>query len=77
MPNAAAKVASIKKANPELFKQEKSLARKITDSSLYDWNSTARFLLTQLAVLAMDEDRATILTMRQTCIKPTKKAGAG
>lgn len=37
-------------------KEEKSLARKIAESSLYDWNATARFLLTQLAVLAMDED---------------------
>jgi hypothetical protein len=37
-------------------KEEKSLARKIAESSQYDWNATARFLLTQLAVLAMDED---------------------
>jgi len=37
-------------------KEEKSLARKIAESSLYDWNATARFLLTQLAVLAMDKD---------------------
>jgi hypothetical protein len=35
---------------------EKSLARKIAESSLYDWHPQARFLLTQLAVLAMDED---------------------
>jgi hypothetical protein len=34
----------------------KSLGRKITDSSLYDWNATARFLLSQIAVLRMDED---------------------
>ena len=34
----------------------KSLPRKIAESSLYDWNSTARFLLNQLAVMAMDED---------------------
>lgn len=36
--------------------EDRSLARKIAETSLYDWNSTARFLLTQLAVLAMDED---------------------
>jgi hypothetical protein len=36
--------------------EERSLARKIVESSLYDGNATARFLLTQLAVLAMDED---------------------
>jgi hypothetical protein len=53
---AVAKAQAIKKNHPELFPQPKSLAWRITDSSLYDWNSTARFLLTQLAVLAMDED---------------------
>lgn len=54
---AAAKAKEIRAKHPELFpQQEKSLAWKVTDSSLYDWNSTARFLLTQLAVLAMDED---------------------
>jgi hypothetical protein len=38
-------------------KEEKGLARKIAESGLYDWNSTARFLLTQVAVLSMsDED---------------------
>lgn len=36
--------------------ESKSLGRKITDSSLYDWNATARFLLSQIAVLRMDED---------------------
>ena len=35
---------------------EKSLARKICESSLYDGQPVARFLLNQLAVLAMDED---------------------
>ena len=35
---------------------ERSLARKITDSSLYDGKPVARFLLVQLAVLAMKED---------------------
>ena len=35
---------------------EKTLARKITDSTLYDHQPTARFLLVQLAVLAMKED---------------------
>jgi len=35
---------------------EKSVARKIAESSLYDWCPTARFLLTQIAILAMDED---------------------
>ncbi len=54
---AYAKAQEIKAANPDLFPpQDKSLAWKITDSSLYDWNPTARFLLTQLAVLSMDED---------------------
>jgi Helix-turn-helix domain len=53
---AATAAKKIKAAHPELFQQEKSLARKIAESSLYDWNPTARFLLTQLAVLAMDED---------------------
>lgn len=38
------------------IEHEKSLARKITDSSLYDGQPAARFLLVQLAVLAMDED---------------------
>ena len=36
-------------------KEEKSLARRIAESSLYDWNSTARFLLTQIAVLSMSD----------------------
>ena len=36
--------------------EEKSLGRKIVESSLYDWNPTARFLLNQLAVMRMDED---------------------
>jgi hypothetical protein len=57
---AFAKAQEIKKANPELFRsqEEHSLARKITDSNLYDWNATARFLLTQLAVLAMRNEEA-------------------
>jgi hypothetical protein len=39
--------------------EDRSLARKIAESSLYDWKPTARFLLTQLAALAMpDEDAA-------------------
>src|SRR5271167_4180001 len=37
-------------------KEEKSLARKVAESSLYDGSATARFLLTQLVVLAMDKD---------------------
>src|ERR1035438_4143060 len=55
---AYAKAKELMAQNPEMFKSQEphTLARKITDSSLYDWNSTARFLLTQLAVLAMDED---------------------
>jgi hypothetical protein len=37
--------------------EDRSLARKIAESSLYDWKPPARFLLTQIAVLAMaDED---------------------
>lgn len=35
---------------------EKTLGRKIVESSLYDWNDTARFLLSQIAVMRMDED---------------------
>jgi hypothetical protein len=53
---AAAAAKKIRKEHPELFQQEHTLARKITDSSLYDWNPQARFLLVQLAVLAMDDD---------------------
>jgi hypothetical protein len=41
---------------PKYKSGEKTLARKITDSSLYDGHPAARFLLVQLAVLAMDED---------------------
>src|SRR5271154_6291158 len=57
---AFAKAQEIRKANPELFRsqEEHSLARKITDSNLYDWNATARFLLTQIAVLAMPNEDA-------------------
>ncbi|MGA8215491.1 MAG: hypothetical protein WB799_17975 [Candidatus Sulfotelmatobacter sp.] len=54
--SAATKVKEIRKAHPELFQEERSLARKIAESSLYDWNASARFLLTQIAVLSMDED---------------------
>ena len=36
--------------------EEKSLARKIVESSLYDWNPTARFLLNQIAVMRMTEE---------------------
>lgn len=36
--------------------EEKSLGRKIVESSLYDWDATARFLLSQIAVMRMDED---------------------
>lgn len=36
--------------------KEKSLIRKIAESDLYDWNTTARALLTQIALLRMDED---------------------
>src|SRR5450755_2390510 len=32
------------------------LGRKIVESSLYDWNPTARFLLREIAVMRMDED---------------------
>jgi len=55
---AYAKAKELMAQNPEMFKSQEphSLARKITDSDLYDWNATARFLLTQIAVLAMKED---------------------
>lgn len=36
--------------------EEKSLGRKIVESSIYDWCPTARFLLSQIALLRMDED---------------------
>jgi hypothetical protein len=48
--------ALLEKAGYATKSEEKSLARKITDSSLYDGQPAARFLLVQLAVLAMDED---------------------
>ena len=35
---------------------EKGLHRKIVESSLYDWHPAARFLLSEIAVLRMDED---------------------
>jgi len=41
----------------EIYNPEKSLRRKIMESSLYDWNPTARLLLCELVVMAMkDED---------------------
>src|SRR5271155_921599 len=39
-------------------KEEKSLARKVAESSLYDGKPTARFLLNQLAVMAMKNENA-------------------
>jgi hypothetical protein len=53
---AAAKAERIKALKKAAGIEDRSLARKIAESSLYDWNATARFLLTQLAVLAMDKD---------------------
>jgi hypothetical protein len=53
---AAEKAERIKELKKAAGIEEHSLARKITDSDLYDWNATARFLLTQIAVLAMKED---------------------
>ena len=35
---------------------EKGLHRKIVESSLYDGNSTARFLLCEIAIMRMEED---------------------
>ena len=71
---AYAKAQEIKAANPDLFPpQDKSLAWKITDSSLYDWNPTARFLLTQLAVLSSERGQQLIRKTRRTTSKPTKK----
>ena len=46
----------LEKAGIPVKSGEKSLARKITDSSLYDGHPAARFLLVQLAILAMSED---------------------
>jgi hypothetical protein len=54
---AVAKKEKFKAAMKAAGKEEKSLARKIAESSLYDWKPPARFLLTQIAVLSMsDED---------------------
>jgi hypothetical protein len=53
---AAEKAERIKELKKAAGIEEHSLARKITDSDLYDRNATARFLLTQIAVLAMKED---------------------
>ncbi len=50
MGNTAAQTAQ------EQFVVEKSLARKIAESSLYDWKPTARFLLREIATLRMAED---------------------
>ncbi len=50
------KMARFRKLEKEVAEKEHSLPRKIVESSLYDWHPSARFLLTQLAVLAMDED---------------------
>ncbi len=55
---AAEKAERIKELKKAVGIEEKSLARKITDSDLYDWNATARFLLTQIAVLAMPNEDA-------------------
>jgi hypothetical protein len=57
---AYAKAKELMAQTPEMFKSQEphSLARKITDSDLYDWNATARFLLTQIAVLAMPNEDA-------------------
>jgi hypothetical protein len=61
MSNAAAypaeKAERIKALKKAAGMEDRSLARKITESELYDWNSSARFLLTQIAVMSMpDED---------------------
>jgi hypothetical protein len=45
-----------KRLSKVLAEKEHSLPRKIVESELYDWHPSARFLLTQLVVLAMDED---------------------
>jgi Helix-turn-helix domain len=52
----AAVMAKVKTAKQAAGMGFRSLERKIKESSLYDWNPTARFLLTDLAVMAMDED---------------------
>ena len=48
-----------RKTHPELFEkndEDKSLGWRITDSDWYDWNSSARFLLTQIHVLGMKSE---------------------
>jgi hypothetical protein len=52
----AARAEKVKAAMKAAGLEKKSLARKIAESSLYDWSSTARFLLTQIAVLAMTDE---------------------
>jgi hypothetical protein len=52
------KLKALMKTRKEAGEEEKSLARKIVESELYDWNSTARFLLNQLAVMAMPDENA-------------------
>jgi hypothetical protein len=55
MTDAAAKMQA--KVEAILAKpEEKTLHRLIVESSLYEWNATARFLLCEIAVMRMDED---------------------
>jgi hypothetical protein len=54
---AAEKAERIKALKKAAGIGDRSLARKIVESELYDHNSSARFLLNQIAVMAMpDED---------------------
>lgn len=50
------KLKAMMKARREEGEEEHSLPRKIVESELYDHNATARFLLNQLAVMAMKDE---------------------
>jgi len=60
MSNAAAyaaeKAERIKALKKAAGIEDRSLPRKVVESELYDHKPTARFLLNQIAVMAMDED---------------------
>jgi len=53
---AAQKAAKHKEIKKAAGIEDRSLARKVVESELYDQKPTARFLLNQIAVMAMDDD---------------------
>jgi hypothetical protein len=58
MTQQAAKLKALMKARREDGEEEHSLPRKIVESELYDTKPTARFLLNQIAVMAMKNEEA-------------------